>query len=99
MLKMKVLIIGVAGSIDMHVAEQLLAEGRVRVLDRSFQQQAFDALNSDPASSSTLYHIHNVGRHRPIDMMTYIELIERAKKRKRSRAHCKTATLLRLMQT
>jgi UDP-glucuronate 4-epimerase len=51
----------------------------VRVLDRPpHPQPGFDAINPDPASSSAPYRIYNIGNRRPIDLMTYINVLERA---------------------
>jgi len=56
-----------------------IAESVVRVLDRPpHAQPGFDAINPDPASSSAPYRIYNIGNHRPIDLMTYINVLERA---------------------
>ncbi|HXF18670.1 MAG TPA: NAD-dependent epimerase [Burkholderiales bacterium] len=56
-----------------------IAESVVLVLDRPPQAQpGFDAINPDPASSSAPYRIYNIGNHRPIDLMTYINVLERA---------------------
>ena len=56
-----------------------IAEGVVRVLDRAPRVQPdFDAMNPDPASSSAPYRIYNIGNHQPVDLMTYINVLERA---------------------
>jgi len=56
-----------------------VAEGVVRVLDRPAQSRAdYDAMNPDPASSSAPYRIYNLGNHEPVDLMTYISVLERA---------------------
>jgi UDP-glucuronate 4-epimerase len=60
-----------------------IVEGVVRVLDRPARPQpGFDAMNPDPASSSAPYRIYNIGNHQPVDLMTYINVIERALGRK-----------------
>ena len=56
-----------------------IVEGVVRVLDRPARAQPdFDAMNPDPASSSAPYRIYNIGNHQPVDLMTYINVLERA---------------------
>src|SRR3954463_5949456 len=55
-----------------------IAESVVRVLDRPPHAQVdFDAVKPDPASSSAPYRIYNIGNHRPVDLMTYIKVLER----------------------
>jgi len=54
-------------------------EGLVRILDRAPKSDpAFDAESPDPATSSAPYRIYNIGNHQPVDLMTYIETLERA---------------------
>ena len=56
-----------------------IVEGVVRVLDRPPRPQpGFDAMNPDPATSSAPYRIYNIGNHQPVDLMTYINVLERA---------------------
>mgnify|MGYP001477417392 FL=1 len=56
-----------------------VVEGVVRVLDRPPRPQpGFDAMNPDPASSSAPYRIYNIGNHQPVDLMSYINVLERA---------------------
>ena len=56
-----------------------IVEGVVRVLDRPPRPQpGFDATNPDPASSSAPYRIYNIGNHQPVDLMMYINVLERA---------------------
>ena len=56
-----------------------IAESVVRVLDRPPRAQPdFDAMNPDPASSSAPYRIYNIGNHQPVDLMAYINVLERA---------------------
>ena len=56
-----------------------IAEGVVRVLDRPPRPQpGFDAMNPDPASSSAPYRVYNIGNHQPVDLMMYINVLERA---------------------
>ena len=55
-----------------------IVEGVVRVLDRPpHPQPGFDAMNPDAASSSAPYRIYNIGNHLPVDLMTYINVLER----------------------
>ena len=56
-----------------------IAEGVVRVLDRPPRAQPdFDAMHPDPASSSAPFRIYNIGSHRPVDLMTFIKVLEGA---------------------
>ncbi len=56
-----------------------IAEGVLRVLDRPPTALAgFDAAAPDPAGSWAPYRILNIGNHRPVELMTYIETLERA---------------------
>lgn len=56
-----------------------IVEGVVRVLDMPPRAQPdFDAMNPDPATSSAPYRIYNVGSHRPVDLMTFINVLEEA---------------------
>ena len=56
-----------------------VVEGLVRILDRAPKSDpAFDAESPDPATSSAPYRIYNIGNHQPVNLMTYIETLERA---------------------
>ncbi len=56
-----------------------IAEGVVRVLDRpATPDPAFDKARPDPASSWAPYRIYNIGNHRPVELMAYIEALEEA---------------------
>ncbi|MDA8095744.1 MAG: NAD-dependent epimerase [Betaproteobacteria bacterium] len=56
-----------------------IAEGTVRVLDRTATANAaFDAANPDAASSYAPYRLYNIGNHEPVELMAFIETIERA---------------------
>ena len=56
-----------------------IVEGVVRVLDRPPRAQPdFDAMHPDPASSSAPFRIYNIGSHRPVDLMTFINVLEGA---------------------
>jgi UDP-glucuronate 4-epimerase len=55
-----------------------IAEGIVRVLDKpATPDPAFDPGNPDPATSNAPYRIFNIGNHQPVELMTYIETLER----------------------
>ena len=55
-----------------------IAEGVVRVLDKpALPDPAFDAAAPDPAVSNAPYRIFNIGNHQPVELMTYIETLER----------------------
>jgi UDP-glucuronate 4-epimerase len=54
-----------------------IAEGVVRALEQVAQSDVnWDSKAPDPASSSAPFRIYNIGSHRPIRLMRYIELIE-----------------------
>ena len=56
-----------------------IAEGTVRVLDRiAAPNLDFDAGNPDPGSSRAPYRVYNIGNHQPVELMNFIETIERA---------------------
>ena len=56
-----------------------IAEGVVRVLDKpAIPDPDFDPAAPDPAVSNAPYRIFNVGNHQPVELMTYIETLERA---------------------
>ena len=56
-----------------------IAEGTVRVLDRiAAPNPDFDAGNPDPGSSRAPYRVYNIGNHQPVELMNFIETIERA---------------------
>jgi UDP-glucuronate 4-epimerase len=56
-----------------------IAESVVRVLDRPPRAQpGFDSMKPDPASSSAPYRIYNIGNHQPVDLMAYVNMLERA---------------------
>ena len=56
-----------------------IAEGTVRVLDRiAAPNRDFDAGNPDPGSSRAPYRVYNIGNHQPVELMNFIETIERA---------------------
>ncbi len=56
-----------------------IAEGTVRVMDHiAAPNREFDSGKPDPASSFSPYRIYNIGNHQPVELMTFIETIERA---------------------
>lgn len=60
-----------------------IAEGTVRAMDHIAEPNpAFDSSKPDSASSFSPYRIYNIGNHQPVELMTFIETIERALRRK-----------------
>ncbi|MEJ6006646.1 NAD-dependent epimerase [Paucibacter sp. AS339] len=56
-----------------------IAEGVVRVLDRvATPEPGYDPVKSDPAHSNAPYRVFNIGNHDPIQLMAFIEAIEKA---------------------
>jgi len=56
-----------------------IAEGTVRVMDHiAAPNPVFDNGKPDPASSFSPYRIYNIGNHQPVELMTFIETIEKA---------------------
>ena len=56
-----------------------IVEGVIRVLDMPpLADPAFDRNNPDPASSWAPYRLFNIGNHQPVDLMMYIETLEKA---------------------
>lgn len=56
-----------------------IVEGVTRVLDQAAAPAAsFDPRVPDPAASNAPYRIFNIGNHQPVELMTYIETLERA---------------------
>ena len=55
-----------------------IAEGVVRVLDKPAAPDiGFNAAVPDPAISNAPYRVFNIGNHQPVELMTYIETLER----------------------
>ena len=55
-----------------------IAEGVVRVLDKpAAPNPEFDSAAPDPATSNAPYRVFNIGNHQPVELMTYIETLER----------------------
>lgn len=56
-----------------------IADGTVKVMDHvATPNTAFDSAQPDPASSFSPYRIYNIGNHQPVELMSFIEAIERA---------------------
>ena len=56
-----------------------IVEGVVRVLDLvATPNPAFDRAAPDAASSDAPFRIYNIGNHQPVELMTFIETIEKA---------------------
>ena len=56
-----------------------IAEGTIRVLDRiATPNPDFDGDNPDAGSSRAPYRVYNIGNHQPVELMTFIETIEKA---------------------
>ncbi|BBP05719.1 NAD-dependent epimerase [Sulfuriferula plumbiphila] len=56
-----------------------IVEGVVRILDRvATPAPQFDTSAPDPGTSYAPYRVYNIGNHAPVELMTFIETIERA---------------------
>ena len=56
-----------------------IAEGTVRVMDHVATANAgFDTDHPDPGSSRAPYRVYNIGNQQPVELMTFINTIERA---------------------
>jgi UDP-glucuronate 4-epimerase len=56
-----------------------VVEGVVRILDRvPAPNEAWKSDDADPATSSAPYRIYNIGNNRPVELMTYISVLEKA---------------------
>jgi UDP-glucuronate 4-epimerase len=56
-----------------------IAEGVMRILDRPPQANPdFDKQTPDPATSWAPYRVFNIGNHQPVELMTFIEALEKA---------------------
>jgi len=63
-----------------------IVEGVVRILDRvAAADEQWNSLTPDPARSFAPYRLYNVGSHRPIELLRYIELLEASLGRKAER--------------
>ena len=55
-----------------------IAEGTVKAADRiATPSSTFDSSHPDPATSFAPYRIYNIGNHHPVELMTFIETIEK----------------------
>jgi len=56
-----------------------IVEGVVRVLDTPASANAnFDTSNPDPSSSYAPFRVYNIGNHQPIELLSFIEMLEDA---------------------
>ncbi|TWI68182.1 UDP-glucuronate 4-epimerase [Desulfobotulus alkaliphilus] len=56
-----------------------IVEGVVRVMDVVPEPDpAYDSSNPDPSSSHAPFRVYNIGNHEPVELMTFIETIEKA---------------------
>ncbi|MDG4597114.1 MAG: NAD-dependent epimerase [Candidatus Contendobacter sp.] len=54
-----------------------IVEGVIRVLDRvATPDPDWSSENPDPATSHAPYRLYNIGSHRPVELMRYIEVLE-----------------------
>ncbi|MBF0158973.1 MAG: NAD-dependent epimerase [Magnetococcales bacterium] len=54
-----------------------IVEGIIRVLDRvAAPSSQWSGTHPDPSCSSAPYRLYNIGSHRPVQLMRYIELLE-----------------------
>lgn len=55
-----------------------IVEGMIRVIDRPAQPNPnWSGEQPDPASSRAPYRVYNIGNNRPVELMRYIEVLER----------------------
>jgi UDP-glucuronate 4-epimerase len=55
-----------------------IAEGTVRVMDRIAQSDPeFDTAQPNPGTSTAPYRVYNIGNHQPVELMTFIETLEK----------------------
>jgi len=60
-----------------------IVEGVIRTLDRvPGADPAYDPLAPNPGSSSAPYRVYNIGNHRPVQLLRYIEVLEQCLGRK-----------------
>ena len=56
-----------------------IVEGVIRILDRvPSPNERWKSDDPDPATSSAPYRIYNIGNNRPVELMTYISVLEKA---------------------
>ena len=55
-----------------------IVEGAIRILDKpATSDSAFDAAAPDAATSAAPWRVYNIGNHRSVNLLTYIETLER----------------------
>jgi len=60
-----------------------IVEGVIRTLDNvPGSDPTYDPMNPSPATSSAPYRVYNIGNHQPVELMRYIEVLEKALGRK-----------------
>ena len=63
-----------------------IVEGVIRTLDRvPGPDPGYDPVKPDPATSSAPYRVYNIGNHRPVELLRYIEVLEQALGRRAER--------------
>jgi len=63
-----------------------IVEGIVRTLDRvPGPDPDYDPLHPTPASSTAPYRVYNIGNHQPVELLRYIEVLEKRLGRKAER--------------
>ena len=63
-----------------------IVEGVVRVLDRpAAPEPAYDPMVPDPSRSRAPYRIFNIGNHAPVDLLEFIDILEKKLGRKAER--------------
>ncbi len=63
-----------------------IVEGVMRTLDRvPGPDPDYDPLQPDPATSSAPYRVYNIGNHRPVELLRYIEVLEQCLGRRAER--------------
>jgi len=56
-----------------------VVEGIVRILDKpAAPDPAYNSAKPDPSSSNAPYRIYNIGNHQPVELLTYIKVMEKA---------------------
>ncbi len=56
-----------------------IVEGVIRVLDRPpAGNQIWSGKNPDPATSTAPYKLYNIGNNQPVELMRFIEVLEKA---------------------
>jgi UDP-glucuronate 4-epimerase len=56
-----------------------IAEGTIKAMDRiAAPNPGFDSDKPDPGSSRAPYKVYNIGNHQPVELMAFIETIEKA---------------------